>query len=56
MTSPKSDGNIGVKILKLNIYFIWNFIAILFELEKICIFQNCISRPEKCSLCSKYFI
>ena len=39
MSSPKSKGNIGRKILKLNKYFIWNFIAILFELEKYAFFK-----------------
>ena len=39
MTSPKSEGNNGGKILKLNKYFIWNFIAILFELEKYAFFK-----------------
>ena len=39
MTSPKSEGNIGGKILKLNKYFIWNFIAILIELEKYAFFK-----------------
>lgn len=43
-------------MLKPNKLFYLDFIAILFELEKICIFQNCIFRPRKSSLCSKYSI
>ena len=39
MTSPKAEGNIGGLILKLNKYFIWNIIAILFELEKYAFFK-----------------
>ena len=42
MTSPKSEGNIGGKISKLNKYFIWNFIAILFEVEKYALFKIAI--------------
>ena len=33
-----------------------NFLAILFELGKICIFQNCIIGPNKCSLLSAIFL
>ena len=50
MTSSKQR-NIGDLILKSNKNFIWNFIAILFELRKICVFQNCIRGPNKCSPC-----
>ena len=38
MTSPNKI-NIGGKILKTNKYFIWTFIAILFELGKIVFFK-----------------
>ena len=54
MTSPKIM-NIGGKILKPNIGFYSEFFAILFELGKICIFQNCILGPNKCSPCPAYF-
>ena len=54
MTSPKQR-NIGGKILKSNKNSIWSFIAILFELGKKCIFQNCIRGPNKCSPCPQYY-
>ena len=41
MTSSK-ERNIGEEILKSNYYFICILFAILFELEKTCIFENCI--------------
>ena len=35
----QNKGNIGGKMLKLNKYLIWDFIAILFELEKYAFFK-----------------
>ena len=55
MTSPKWL-KYWRKILKSNIWFYSDFIAILFALEKLHVFQNCILGPRKCSSCSKYFI
>ena len=54
MTSSKQR-NIGDLILKSSKIFIRSFIAILFELGKICVFQNCILDPNKCSPCPAYF-
>ena len=42
-------------MLKSNKKFIWDFIAILFELEKYAFFKIAFLGQE-CSLCSKYFI
>ena len=48
--------NIRGNFLKSNKLFYLGFIAILFELGKIRVSQNCILGPRKCSSCSRYFI
>ena len=55
MTFPKIKKYWGFN-KKIQISFISEFFAILFELGKLHVFQNCILGPRKCSSFPKYFI
>ena len=55
MTSPKQL-KYRRKNVKIIIWILFEFIWILFALEKLQVFKNCILAPRKCSSCSKYFI